>query len=749
MATQSTDFTLRQNIYTAPHPPITVSRHNANALKAAELHDFMSSVATTGHLGIAPVYGPKCALSTAAFASSTRVMIIDFPKQRKRSKRPALDLLEYIVLRSPYPKYAFRMDNVALSLHFDLNLSIVNGVHLLDLHSRRDPFQSILVALGGKSYDSHLHRDNVVALFRQEETSQTLDKHTAMQAWSACRAAMLEHMVTASDSPKISTLNSDNARLTVLAKINRHAHRLTYMKPITMHNEVEAEFSHKNGNVNVSSARFKNRIRKSSAQTMEISSTGGGRLKTTQGRVIRVQGRAATITIQGHLSTQAPLKVTTVGREEPTQAEQAKAMIVLAALKQSSTILDHPFIQALWFPQSRVSWATTASFTRNVTINFPGKLNDSQRRAVDLILSNRDTDRVTVIKGPPGTGKTTVISAAVTSIVASGDQDRTLWLVAHSNVAVKNIAEKLASIGFLGFKILVSKDFHYDWHEHLYTLIERNLVRSDDFVGDRLAMARQLLDSRIILCTLSMLSNDRMSTIARIVPIQTIIFDEASQIEIGDYLPVIHRFASSLQKMVFIGDDKQLPPYGQSDIPDLESVFEKEHLHRKIHVLDTQYRIPKPIGDFISENIYKNRLQTVHTISSKNCCRFVNVSGGREEERSKSWIEIHAVVKIANILQGRGKSFKVITPYDAQRSAIENALKEAKLTWNDKCYNVDSFQGNEDDYIIVSIGMIICSSRAFLDGIGAESLIGGLAARMGKKCWVEYQQVLNGRFPEI
>ncbi|KAK0204840.1 hypothetical protein DFS33DRAFT_700445 [Desarmillaria ectypa] len=95
------------------------------------------------------------------------------------------------------------------------------------------------------------------------------------------------------------------------------------------------------------------------------------------------------------------------------------------------------------------------------------------------------------------------------------------------------------------------------------------------------------------------------------------------------------------------------------------------------------------------------------------------------------------------------------------------------LSWKDICYNVDSFQGNEDDYIIVSIvrskklgflvnqrrvnvmltrckkGMIVCSSRAFLDGIGSKSLIGGLAARMGNGSWVEYQQVLNGRFPTI
>ncbi|KAK0431636.1 uncharacterized protein EV420DRAFT_1707462 [Desarmillaria tabescens] len=522
MDTQCPSFALHQDIYTAPHCPIIVSCHNANALRAVTLHYFMASVATTGHLGIAPVYGSKCALSTVAFASLTHVMIIDFPRQRKgggnlpaSAKHPTLDLLEYIVLCSPYPKYAFRMDNIALSLILDLNLPIVNGVDLLDLQSNRQSFESVLVALGGKSYHSQLHCENIVALFQQEESSQTLEKHTTLQAWSACCAVMLDHMVTASDTPKISMLNFDQAHLMVLAKINRHVHRLTDLKPLRMHNEVEAVFSHKSGKLNVSSARFKNRVRKSGAQTMEISSSDlNGQPKTSPGHVLRVDGRAAMIAIQSYLSTQAPLKVTTIGREDPTQAEQARAMIVLAALQQSSVILDHPFIQALC-----------------ITINFPGPLNNSQCCAVNLILSNRNADRVTVIQGPLGTGKTTVIAAAVTSIVTSTDRNWTLWLVAHSNIAVKNIAEKLASIEFSGFKILVLKDFHYDWHEHLYRLIEPNLIHSDDFIGDRVAMERLLLDSCIILCTL----------------IQTIIFNEASQIEVSDYLPVIHRFASLLE----------------------------------------------------------------------------------------------------------------------------------------------------------------------------------------------------------
>ena len=55
-----------------------------------------------------------------------------------------------------------------------------------------------------------------------------------------------------------------------------------------------------------------------------------------------------------------------------------------------------------------------------------------------------------------------MIAAVVQSKVAEDDTS-TVWVIAHSNVAVKNIAEKLADSGFEDFKLLVSKDFHYDW----------------------------------------------------------------------------------------------------------------------------------------------------------------------------------------------------------------------------------------------------------------------------------------------
>lgn len=47
------------------------------------------------------------------------------------------------------------------------------------------------------------------------------------------------------------------------------------------------------------------------------------------------------------------------------------------------------------------------------------------------------------------------------------------------------------------------------------------------------------------------------SGIFKIVPVNTVILDEASQIEVGNYLPLLSSFGRDLRKLVFIGDDKQ------------------------------------------------------------------------------------------------------------------------------------------------------------------------------------------------
>ncbi|KAF9456618.1 AAA domain-containing protein, partial [Collybia nuda] len=116
------------------------------------------------------------------------------------------------------------------------------------------------------------------------------------------------------------------------------------------------------------------------------------------------------------------------------------------------------------------------------------------------------------------------------------------------------------------------------------------------------------------------------------------------------------------------------------------------------------------------------------------------------------------------------KSYQVITPYEGQRSIIEEAMRSTSgLDWENKCFNVDSFQGNEEDYIIISLvrsrelgflnnlrrtnvmltrckkGMFIVSSHRFLDGVGSTTLVGTLMEKMGSNAWLEMEDIEKGK----
>ena len=131
-----------------------------------------------------------------------------------------------------------------------------------------------------------------------------------------------------------------------------------------------------------------------------------------------------------------------------------------------------------------------------------------------------------------------------------------------------------------------------------------------------------------------------------------------------------------------------------------------------------------------------------------------------------------AAVKIARRYIHDGNDSKIITPYDAQRNAIENASKTAKLTWANPVFNVDSFQGNEEDHIVVSIvrtsgpgfmknqrrtnvmlsrckkSMVICTNRGFLQNKSvAGTLVGQLAKEhIPRTGWATLQDLATQRW---
>ncbi|KAG2357268.1 hypothetical protein BDR07DRAFT_387019 [Suillus spraguei] len=89
--------------------------------------------------------------------------------------------------------------------------------------------------------------------------------------------------------------------------------------------------------------------------------------------------------------------------------------------------------------------------------------------------------------------------------------------------------------------------------------------------------------------------------------------------------------------------------------------------------------MPLVIGSFISRHVYNQKLITAHDISSKAACCFLDVKMGQEQKKGTSWInpqEILVVIHLAHVYHEQGRQFRIITPYDAQRSAIESSLNQ-------------------------------------------------------------------------
>ncbi|KIK52416.1 hypothetical protein GYMLUDRAFT_233465 [Collybiopsis luxurians FD-317 M1] len=142
---------------------------------------------------------------------------------------------------------------------------------------------------------------------------------------------------------------------------------------------------------------------------------------------------------------------------------------------------------------------------------------------------------VVVVHGPPGTGKTTTISSAAE--IWSKKINKPVWIVGYSNVAVKNIAEKLLERD-VDFKLVVSVEFYVEWHEHIYEKIQEKLIRTDRLPKHQLALSRKIGSSTVILSTLTLLSNPALEQngMFDIVPVRNLVVDEASQIDIFEYM---------------------------------------------------------------------------------------------------------------------------------------------------------------------------------------------------------------------
>lgn len=124
-----------------------------------------------------------------------------------------------------------------------------------------------------------------------------------------------------------------------------------------------------------------------------------------------------------------------VAEERVNQASPGKKNIAENTLRQLEQIIAHPDTVLDAYCRGE-----NASRSAPISLIYPFGLNESQIQAVESAFSKQ----ISVIEGPPGTGKTQTILNIVANILL---QNSSVAIVSNNNTAVENVYEKLTRAG--------------------------------------------------------------------------------------------------------------------------------------------------------------------------------------------------------------------------------------------------------------------------------------------------------------
>ena len=368
-------------------------------------------------------------------------------------------------------------------------------------------------------------------------------------------------------------------------------------------------------------------------------------------------------------------------------------------------------------------------------------LNESQQEAVIAITQN---ENITIVHGPPGTGKTTTLIEAIVQLTKAGEK---VLVSAPSNTAVDNIAKGLITQGIqvlrAGNASKVDETIFLHTPEGRLSNskqqkeIKALKIRAEQFrkmalkykrsFGKEEREQRNLLfkevkNIRTEIKKLQAYNEEKLYTEAEVIlgtPIglydakinhltfHTLVMDEAGQcIE-----PLAWCIFPLAQKYVLAGDHFQLPPTILSNeaarLGLNQSILERSIASvNNIFLLNTQYRMREAIAGFSSDYFYKGLLQTATHLSNTGAhISFIDTAGsGYNEEQGSNGMslqnegELQIVQKllIAENLDPLTTAF--ISPYAGQVAAAKESLpKEMRIS------TIDSFQGQEKEVIILSL----------------------------------------------
>ncbi|MEY3052523.1 MAG: hypothetical protein RLY31_2308 [Bacteroidota bacterium] len=400
-----------------------------------------------------------------------------------------------------------------------------------------------------------------------------------------------------------------------------------------------------------------------------------------------------------------------------------------------------------------------ARFREQAPLTVEG-LNPSQEEAVRQVLAAED---IAVVHGPPGTGKTTTLVAAIRLICRS---EQTVLVCAPSNTATDLLTERLSAEGLSVLRIgdisrvdenLVRHTLEAQLANHpeaknirkvrleaaetrRKALRYKRKFGADERqergrlfkeAGELSAWANRLEDmlvenlldsSQVITCTLVGSMHKALGKRR----FRTLVIDEAAQaLEPATWIPL-----TRADRVILAGDPFQLPPTVKSTKAvqgGLSTTLMEKCLTkvRPVSLLTVQYRMHRSIMQFSNHWFYQGRLYAADPVAEHQLAvrlphpplLFIDTAGTGFEEKSpeKSRSRYNPeefrllcehLYQLLALHEGmEPPSIGIIAPYREQvlhmvtATANDPTLKDVKLDIN----TIDAFQGQERDVIYLSL----------------------------------------------
>ena len=390
-------------------------------------------------------------------------------------------------------------------------------------------------------------------------------------------------------------------------------------------------------------------------------------------------------------------------------------------------------------------------------VRFPW-LNSTQETAVNKVLCTRD---VSIVHGPPGTGKTTTLVEAIYETLHREPQ---VLVCAQSNTAVDWICEKLVDRGVPVLRIgnptrvndkMLSSTYERRFESHpaypelwgirksireMGSRMRRGSYSEREGMRNRMSRLRDrateleiqinadLFDSARVIASTLVSSNHRLLNGRRF---STLFIDEAAQaLEAACWIAI-----RKADRVILAGDHCQLPPTikcieasrGGLDHTLMEKVVQQKP--SAVSLLKVQYRMHETIMQFPSDWFYHGELEAAPEVRYRGILDFdtpmnwidtsemdfhedfVGESFGRINKQEANLL----LQELETYIERIGKErilderidFGLISPYKAQVQYLRGKIKGSSflrpfrslITVN----TVDGFQGQERDVIFISL----------------------------------------------